>query len=153
MTGQPIPPRKEVSSYCYQCVAGPDLLKIEIEKGVPVQVRPNFSAAEIHPAGGKVCVKAFGLIQKTNNPYRILSPMIRTNPKKGRDEDPGFRPISWDEALDLVARKLGDIKTEFGPDSIGLLTSARITDEENYVAQKFARAALKTNNVDHCARL
>ena len=57
------------------------------------------------------------------------------------------------EALDLVALKLGDIKTECGPDSIGVLTSARITNEENYIAQKFARAVLKTNNVDHCARL
>jgi predicted molibdopterin-dependent oxidoreductase YjgC len=52
-----------------------------------------------------------------------------------------------------VARRLGDIKAEHGPDSIGMLTSARISNEENYIAQKFARAAIKTNNVDHCARL
>jgi len=52
-----------------------------------------------------------------------------------------------------VARKLGDIKAEHGPDSIGMLTSARITNEENYIAQKFVRAVLGTNNVDHCARL
>jgi phenylacetyl-CoA:acceptor oxidoreductase len=95
-----------VSTYCYQCVAGPDLLKVRIQDGVATEIAPNFSAAEIHPAGGKACVKAFGLVQKAYNPHRILQPMKRTNPKKGRGEDPGFVPISWDEALDLVAEKL-----------------------------------------------
>jgi predicted molibdopterin-dependent oxidoreductase YjgC len=52
-----------------------------------------------------------------------------------------------------VARKLGDIKAEHGSDSIGMLTSARMTNEENYIAQKVARVVLGTNNVDHCARL
>jgi len=50
-------------------------------------------------------------------------------------------------------KKLGEIQKAHGGDSIGLLTSARVTNEENYIAQKFARAVLKTNNVDHCARL
>jgi len=60
---------------------------------------------------------------------------------------------SWDEALDMVAKKLSAIQSESGPDSIGVLTSARITNEDNYIAQKFTRAVLKTNNIDHCARL
>jgi predicted molibdopterin-dependent oxidoreductase YjgC len=64
-----------------------------------------------------------------------------------------FQEASWDEALDFVAEKLTALKENHGPESIGLLTSARISNEENYVAQKFARAVLKTNNVDHCARL
>ena len=100
-------PRQErsVSTYCYQCVAGPDLLKVRIEDGVATEVAPNFDAADVHPAGGKACVKAFGLIQKIYNPDRVLQPMKRTNPRKGRDEDPGFVAISWDEALDLVAGK------------------------------------------------
>lgn len=97
---------KTVSSYCYQCVAGPDLLRVDTKDGVPFQVRPNHAAAEIHPAAGKVCVKAFGLIQKTNNPHRIKTPMKRTNPKKGRHEDPHFEPISWDEALETISRRL-----------------------------------------------
>ncbi len=96
----------QVSSYCYQCVAGPDLLKVEVENGVATEVRPNPSAAQVHPAGGKACVKAFGLIQKTYNPHRILTPMKRTNPRKGRNEDPGFVPVSWDEALGTIAQKL-----------------------------------------------
>src|SRR5690606_31039726 len=103
-------PGKFVSTYCYQCVAGPDLLKVRVENGVATQVAPNFSAAEIHPAGGKACVKAFGLIQRTYNPHRVLQPMKRTNPRKGRGEDPGFVPISWDEALDLVAEKLRAVR-------------------------------------------
>jgi predicted molibdopterin-dependent oxidoreductase YjgC len=60
---------------------------------------------------------------------------------------------SWNEAMDLVAEKLGAIKAEHGPDSIGVLTSAKCTNEENYLLQKFTRAVIGTNNVDHCARL
>jgi len=108
-----------VWSYCYQCVAGPDLLKVNTKDGVPYQVGPNFNAAEIHPAGGRVCVKAFGLIQKTDNPNRILTPMIRTNPKKGRHEDPGFRPVSWDEALDAIAEKLNKARADGLTDASG----------------------------------
>jgi len=52
-----------------------------------------------------------------------------------------------------VAERLGEIRSKYGPDSIGVFSSAKITNEENYVAQKFARAAIGTNNVDHCARL
>jgi anaerobic selenocysteine-containing dehydrogenase len=69
---------------------------------------------------GKVCVKAYGLVQKTYNPNRILTPMKRTNPKKGRDEDPGFVPISWDEALDIVADKLKAVRAKGLLDEAGL---------------------------------
>ncbi|MCK4443962.1 MAG: formate dehydrogenase subunit alpha, partial [Thermoplasmata archaeon] len=62
-------------------------------------------------------------------------------------------PVSWDEALSFVAEKLSKIKEESGPDSLAVLASAKCTNEENYVIQKFARAVLGTNNVDHCARL
>lgn len=74
---------KFVSTYCYQCVAGPDLLKVRVESDAATQVVSNFSTAGIHPAGGKARVKAFGFIQKTYNPHRVLQPMKRTNPKKG----------------------------------------------------------------------
>ncbi len=92
--------------YCYQCVAGPDLLKVEVENGIATRIESNFDAKDVHPGGGRVCVKAYGLIQKTYNPHRVRQPMKRTNPKKGREHDPGFVPISWDEALDIVAQKL-----------------------------------------------
>ncbi|MDW8469792.1 MAG: molybdopterin-dependent oxidoreductase [Burkholderiales bacterium] len=102
----------KVKTYCYQCVAGPDLLEVEVEDGVATQVTPNFDAAGIHPGGGRVCVKAYGLVQKLYNPNRVRSPMKRTNPRKGRNEDPGFVPISWDEALDIVATKLKEIRAK-----------------------------------------
>ncbi len=110
---------KSVSSYCYQCVAGPDLLKVDIKDGVPYQIRPSGSAADIHPAGGKVCVKAFGLIQKTNNPNRVQTPMMRTNPKKGRNEDPGFKPVSWETALAAICDKLKKVQDDGLMDASG----------------------------------
>ena len=106
MPGSKPPTERIVSTYCYQCVAGPDLLTVRIQDGVATEINPNFKAAAIHPGAGKACVKAFGLVQKAYGPNRVLYPMKRTNPKKGRNEDPGFVRISWDEALDLVADKL-----------------------------------------------
>ncbi len=101
---------RRVPTYCYQCVAGPDLLTVKVQDGVATEVEPNFCAAEIHPGGGKVCVKAYGLVQKTYNPNRVLTPMKRTNPNKGRGEDPGFVAISWDEAMQLIADKLQAVR-------------------------------------------
>ncbi len=101
-----------VPTYCYHCVAGPDLLTVKVCDGAATAVEPNFAAASVHPGAGKVCVKAYGLVQKAYHPGRVLQPMKRTNPKKGRDEDPGFVPISWDEALGLVSRKLNEIRTK-----------------------------------------
>ena len=101
---------KHVPTYCYQCVAGPDLLTVKVEENVATEVEPNFRAEQVHPAAGKVCVKAYGLIQKTYNPHRILTPMKRTNPNKGKGEDPRFVPISWDEALDTIAGRLNEIR-------------------------------------------
>ncbi len=101
---------RKLPTYCYQCVAGPDLLTVKVVNGVATEVEPNFCAAELHPGGGKVCIKAYGLVQKTYNPHRVRTPMKRTNPNKGRDEDPRFVPISWDDALSLVAEKLNAIR-------------------------------------------
>ena len=110
---------RTVATYCYQCVAGPDLLKVRVEDGIATEVTPNFDAATVHPAGGKACVKAFGLVQKAYNPNRILYPMKRTNPKKGRHEDPGFVRISWEEALSLVADKLNQARAKGLTDETG----------------------------------
>lgn len=96
--------------YCYQCVAGPDLLKVVVRDGVAVGVEPNDDVAAEHPACGKVCVRAYGLVQKLYNPARIKTPLRRTNPRKGRGEDPGWEPISWEEALTLLAGRLNRIR-------------------------------------------
>jgi predicted molibdopterin-dependent oxidoreductase YjgC len=100
---------------------------------------------EAAPNYGSLCVKGRFGFDFIHAPDRIKTPFIKDNGT--------LREASWDEALDLVARKLGDIKAQHGADTIGFLTSARITNEENYIAQKFARAVVQTNNVDHCARL
>jgi len=110
---------KRVPTYCYQCVAGPDLARVKVEDGVATEIEPNFCAAPVHPGGGKVCVKAYGLVQKTYNPHRITRPMMRTNPRKGRGEDPGFvefmerfgdffpeNPQSLDELLEQIAARM-----------------------------------------------
>lgn len=114
-----MPETKRVPTYCYQCVAGPDLFKVVVEDGVAVRVEPNCDFAGIHPGGGRVCVKAYGLIQKTYNPHRIRTPMRRTNPRKGRDQDPGWVECSWDEALDLVADRLQAVRARGLVDEAG----------------------------------
>ena len=80
-----------------------------------------------------------------HSPDRLTTPLIRKNGK--------LEEASWDEALDYIADKLKEIKAKYGPDAIGGLSSARVTNEDNYIFQKFMRAAIGTNNVDHCARL
>jgi phenylacetyl-CoA:acceptor oxidoreductase len=121
---------RRVPTYCYQCVAGPDLLTVKVEDGVATEVEPNFCAAGVHPGGGKVCVKAYGLIQKTHNPHRVLAPMKRTNPKKGRGEDPGFVETSWEEAFALITERLLQVRAK------------GLTDESGYprVAASFGGA-------------
>ena len=112
MSANAPPNVKKVPTYCYQCVNGPDLLNVEVVDGIATKVEPNFHARGQHPAEGKVCVKPYGLVQKLYNPHRLLRPMKRTNPKKGRDEDPGWVPISWDEALDTVAARMKAIRDQ-----------------------------------------
>jgi len=94
---------------------------------------------------GWTCVKGRFGFDYVHSPDRLSDPLIREGGK--------FRKASWEEALDRVAERLEAIKTEHGPDAIGVLVSAKCTNEENYLLQKMARAAIGTNNVDHCARL
>lgn len=94
---------------------------------------------------GALCVKGRFGWNFIHAEDRLTTPLIKENGE--------FREASWDEALDLVAQRFGEIKTQYGPDSMAMFTSARVTNEENYLAQKFTRAVLGTNNVDHCARL
>ena len=76
---------------------------------------------------------------------RLTSPMIK--------RDGEFVRASWDEALDYLAKRMSEIKAAHGPDSFALFASARANNEDNYAAQKFARAVMGTNSVDHCARI
>lgn len=94
---------------------------------------------------GSLCVKGrFGYDYATSSD-RLKEPLKRVGDK--------FVPISWEEAYDIIRVKLLDIKSKYGPDAIMGLSSAKCRNEDNYLFQKFFRAAIGTNNVDHCARL
>jgi predicted molibdopterin-dependent oxidoreductase YjgC len=94
---------------------------------------------------GKLCIKGWSVHEFVHSKDRLTKPLIK--------ENGSFREAEWDEALDLVASKLTAIRDTHGSNSIGFLSSARATNEDNYLVQKFARAVIGTNNVDHCARL
>jgi predicted molibdopterin-dependent oxidoreductase YjgC len=94
---------------------------------------------------GKLCVKGWNIHEFVQHPKRLTKPLIRKNGT--------LTESSWDEALDYTASRLKEIKEAHGSDSIAFLASAKVTNEENYAIMKFARAAVGTNNVDHCARL
>jgi predicted molibdopterin-dependent oxidoreductase YjgC len=92
-----------------------------------------------------LCVKGWNAHQFVNHPQRLITPYL----KEGGE----LQPEGWDGALSFVSRELLRIRDKYGPDSIGFLSSAKCTNEENYLLMKLARAAVGTNNIDHCARL
>jgi predicted molibdopterin-dependent oxidoreductase YjgC len=96
---------------------------------------------------GNLCVKGRFGYDFIHAPDRLQQPMMRDS----RAES--LHPADWESALSRVSTRLAQIREESGPDSIAILTSAKCTNEENYLLQKFARAVIGTNNVDHCARL
>ncbi len=126
---------------CIYCGAGCQMY-IETIDGQITGVWP----AKTHViSGGKLCIKGWNVASFVASPDRLKMPLIR---KEG-----ALVEASWDEALALIADKLAAIKQESGPDSIAFLSSAKCTNEENYLMNKLARAVIGTNNIDHCARL
>lgn len=97
------------------------------------------------PGEGNLCVKGRFGYEFIHSEHRLTKPLIKRNGE--------FEEATWDEAVDLIAKKFEEIKDKSGPDSFSVLASARITNEENYLIQKFTRAVIGTNNIDHCARL
>jgi formate dehydrogenase major subunit len=94
---------------------------------------------------GHLCVKGRYAFDFASSPDRVTDPLVRTGS--------GWKAVSWDDAIDLVAARLREEIDRHGPDSVGVLGSARATNEDNYLAQKFARIVAGTNNVDCCARV
>ncbi|HSY64287.1 MAG TPA: formate dehydrogenase subunit alpha [Terriglobales bacterium] len=94
--------------------------------------------------GVSTCIKGKFGWDFVNSPDRLTKPLIRENGK--------FREASWDEALDLVARKFAEIKAKNGPDSLAFVSSSKCTNEESYLMQKLSRAVIGTNNMDNCSR-
>lgn len=94
---------------------------------------------------GHTCLKGRYAFQFYNHEERLRSPMIK--------KDGEFEEVSWDEAYDYMEEKFNSIRAEYGPDAIAGISSARCTNEENYLMQKFIRAVIGTNNIDCCARV
>jgi len=132
---------KTVLTTCTYCGCGCgfylEVLDGQIIDTIPCKTNPVSQ--------GKLCIKGWNVHEFIQSPKRLTAPLIRKN---GVLEE-----VSWDEALDYTVSKLKEIKTSAGSDAIAFLTSAKVTNEENYLLQKFARAAVGTNSVDHCARL
>ncbi len=132
---------KNIQTICPFCGCGCGL-NLEVVDGEVIGVLP----ANEHPVGqGSLCIKGWNAHSFIQHADRLDTPLIRKNGE--------FHKATWDEALSLTAEKLGTIKAEHGPDSIGILASAKCTNEENYLLQKFTRSVIGTNNIDHCARL
>ena len=132
---------KIVPSVCSYCGTGCGVLFQSID-GRLVGTMPM----KTHPVNeGRLCIKGWNLHEYVNSIMRLNSPLMKID---GR-----FQEVSWDKAVQFTSDKIKAIIEEHGPDSIGVLVSAKMTNEENYLAQKFARAVIGTNNVDHCARL
>jgi predicted molibdopterin-dependent oxidoreductase YjgC len=132
---------EQVRTTCTYCGVGCQL-HLHVRDNRVVKVT---GVEDVAPNYGSLCVKGRFGYHFIGSADRLTQPLIKKNGQ--------LQEVGWDEALDFVAEKLTHIKENHGPESMGLLTSARISNEENYVAQKFARAVLKTNSVDHCARL
>ena len=138
-----LPPTREVGTTCVYCGVGCGLV-LGVRGGRIVRVRGDNDHVVNR---GSLCVKGrFGL-DFVGASDRLTGPLVRRS-KGGELEE-----ASWDEALGLVAERLGQIKKERGADAVAGLSSAKCTNEENYLFQKLMRAVIGTNNVDHCARL
>ena len=132
---------EEILTICCYCGCGCGLY-LRVENGRVIGISPSRS----HPVSrDNLCVKGWHAHEFIHHPDRLRTPLIR---KRDR-----LVPADWDEALDLVAGRLREIIDRHGPDSAGVLASAKCTNEENYLLQKFTRAVLGSNNIDHCARL
>ena len=143
---------KSVRSTCPYCGVGCQV-DLQIQENHITRVDAPFDVA---PNYGRLCAKGRYGMDYVSHPSRLTYPMIRKD-MGARPRKPvglaGFRRSSWDEALDLAAEKLAAIVRENGGDALGTFCSAKATNEDNYLFQKFVRGVLGTNNVDHCSRL
>jgi formate dehydrogenase alpha subunit len=127
---------------CVYCGTG---CQIDLNVNGNNQIVRVTSPAGVVPNDGNLCVKGRFGMEFVNSDKRLTTPLI----KRGGT----FQKATWEEALAVVAARLKEIRSAYGADSMGGLSSAKCTNEENYVFQKFMRVVVGTNNVDHCARL
>ena len=132
---------EKVRTVCTYCGVGCNL-EVSVVNGKVKSIQAPYDA-EVNQ--GHTCLKGRFAFSFYNHPDRIKTPLIRKNGV--------LEPATWDEAYEFIANKLTDIKQKNGPDSIAGISSARCTNEENYLMQKFIRAVIGTNNIDCCARV
>ncbi len=146
-------PDQIVRSTCPYCGVGCQIL-LNVKDDRITRVDAPFDAA---PNYGRLCVKGRFGSDFVHHPSRLTAPLIRRTPQAPGSRTaagPGdWRTATWDEALDLTARRLLDLRRRYGPDSITANASAKATNEDSYLLQKYLRAVIGANNVDHCARL
>lgn len=140
----PRPINRTVTTTCGYCGVG-CALQVHVRDEQVAAITPVHGAPVNR---GHACIKGRFAHAFTRSRERLTTPLVR---RGGRDSP--LEPASWQEALAVVATRLAAIRDRYGPDSIGMISSARATNEENYLAQKFARVVLGTNNVDNCSRL
>jgi formate dehydrogenase alpha subunit len=145
---------KKIMTTCSYCGVGCNF-DLNIKEGRLHHISSNPHA----PVNGMhLCVKGRYGFDFVHHPDRLTQPQVRewvlNGTKKPTGEDRGpWVDVSWDQALDLIAQKYSDIIDESGPDALAIFSSAKCTNEENYLMQKFARQVIGTHNIDHCARL
>jgi len=132
---------EKIRTVCTYCGVGCNLDVAVVNKKVKSIQAPYDAAVN----QGHTCLKGRFAFSFYNHPDRLRTPLIR--------KDGELVPATWDEAYDYIASKLTTIKNENGPDYIAGISSARCTNEENYLMQKFIRAVIGTNNIDSCARV
>ncbi len=132
---------KRTLTVCPYCGCGCTFYLVS-DNGRLVGVEPSTT----HPVSrGGLCVKGWNAFAFVHHPDRLTIPLLR--------RDGVLQPASWDEALDCVVQKLRHVQERHGADSVMFASSAKATNEENYLLMKLARAVFGTNNIDHCARL
>ena len=132
-----------VRSVCTYCGTGCNV-EVVVKNGAILEIR---SDASYKPNHGALCVKGRFGHTFYRSEERLRKPLLRES------IDEPFKEVSWDQALEYVAGRFARIRDKYGADSLGVLSSSRCTNEENFLLQKFARAVLGTNNVDNCARV
>lgn len=134
---------KKIRSVCCYCGVGCSIV-FHVKQNEILKVTADTYSP---PNYGSLCAKGRYGFKFYRSPDRLKSPLVRD-----RIDQP-FREVSWEEAVSIVAGKLMEIKQKYGVDAFGCLSSSRGTNEENYLAQKFTRAVMGTNNMDNCARV
>lgn len=130
----------EVNTICSFCGTGCGLT-VSVEEGKIAKVKGHKENPSSH---GETCVKGAMGWRYVYSKRRLTEPLIRKNGK--------LVPATWDEALDVIADRFSTIKEESGSDAFGCFSSSRSTNELNYLASKFMRTVLDTNNIDSCNR-